>query len=168
MIGPVLPVHQKAVLLPFKDKVVYDGLLLGDGVRITWGPGIRRSLNEAYRLAKQRYGIVTSLPISADLPKAKPSKPKAKPSKPKAMPRPKAGPKALPPKSSATIVAMVEGFCREPSMRNTPSLAAAWPRRCRGAPFAARQRGAKRLGKRYRPARSASPISSAIPRNHRT
>ena len=63
MIGPYLPVMTQTVLMPFRDKIVYDGLM--NNYRISFGPGIRRSLNESFKEAKERYGIVTSLPISA-------------------------------------------------------------------------------------------------------
>src|SRR5207237_280720 len=62
LVGPYLPVLAETVLLPFKDRIVYDGLL--NAYRIYFGPGIRRSLNESYE-AKARHGIVTSLPLSA-------------------------------------------------------------------------------------------------------
>src|SRR5579872_1485890 len=60
IIGPYLPVMTKAVLLPFRDKIVYDGLL--NTYRISFGPGIRRSLKEGFNEAKEMYGIVSSLP----------------------------------------------------------------------------------------------------------
>src|SRR5438046_1814472 len=62
LIGPYLPVLTQTVLLPFKDKIVYDGLM--NTYRISFGPSIRRSLNESFREAKARHGIVTSLPMS--------------------------------------------------------------------------------------------------------
>ncbi len=65
LIGPYLPVMSKTVLLPFKDKIIYDGLL--SGYRISFGSGIRRSLNESYQAARSRQGIVTSLPFHATL-----------------------------------------------------------------------------------------------------
>jgi hypothetical protein len=53
------PIMVEAVLLPFRDKIVFDGIL--KPYNIYFGGGIRRSLNEAYRLAKERFGILTSL-----------------------------------------------------------------------------------------------------------
>ncbi len=44
LIGPYLPVLTQTVLLPFKDKIVYDGLMTSYH-RISFGAGIRRSLN---------------------------------------------------------------------------------------------------------------------------
>lgn len=61
MIGPYLPVMTETVLLPLKDKIVYDGLLRS--FNISFGGGVKQSLNDEYREAKQRLGIVTSLPI---------------------------------------------------------------------------------------------------------
>src|SRR6202023_1233979 len=63
LVGPYLPVLTQTVLLPFKDQIVYDGLLVS--YRISFGPGIRRSLNESFKEAKERHGIVTSLPLAA-------------------------------------------------------------------------------------------------------
>ena len=62
LIGPFLPVLTQTVLLPFKDKIVYDSLM--SSYRISFGPGIRRSLNDSFKEAKARDGIVTSLPMS--------------------------------------------------------------------------------------------------------
>ena len=50
LIGPYLPVLTQTVLLPFKDVIVYDGLM--SSYRISFGPGIRRSLNESFKEAK--------------------------------------------------------------------------------------------------------------------
>jgi hypothetical protein len=74
LVGPYLPVMLETMLLPFKDKIVYDGLL--SGFNISFGGGIRRSLKESYEAAKERLGIVTSLPIVQPKPVAK--KPAAK------------------------------------------------------------------------------------------
>src|SRR5947209_16595690 len=62
LVGPYLPVLTQTVLLPFKGMIVYDGLL--NAYRISFGPGIRRSLNENFKEAKARHGIVTALPMS--------------------------------------------------------------------------------------------------------
>jgi hypothetical protein len=60
LVGPVLPRMIKTTLLPFKGRIVYDGFITG--YNISFGPGIRRRLNESYQEAKARYGVVTSLP----------------------------------------------------------------------------------------------------------
>jgi hypothetical protein len=62
MFGPVLPVMVEATLLPFKDRIIYDGIILGDN--IIFGGGIRRDFNDAYQEAKARFGIILSLPFS--------------------------------------------------------------------------------------------------------
>ena len=72
--GP-LPIMVDAVLLPYKGRIVYDGLL--SRYSISFGPGLRRSLNECFKEAKARQGIVTSLPPSDNPPTRK--TPKAKP-----------------------------------------------------------------------------------------
>lgn len=54
-----LPVYIHAVLLPFEGQITYDTLL--EPYSITFGPGIRSSLNDAYRNTQEREGIVTTL-----------------------------------------------------------------------------------------------------------
>ncbi|SBT05851.1 conserved hypothetical protein [Candidatus Accumulibacter aalborgensis] len=66
LVGPYLPVIVKGVLLPINGRIIYDGLLTG--YNIFFGPGIRRSLNEDYKRAKENYGIITSLPAASTPP----------------------------------------------------------------------------------------------------
>jgi hypothetical protein len=105
VVGPYLPVMTEAVLLPFQDKIIYDGLLAGPGVSLSFGPGIRRMLNESYQNAKDRYGIVTSLPV-VELPEA-----------PKKAPKPKSRPTSLQSEEIqgvlGLIVGMIDEFCRD-------------------------------------------------------
>lgn len=54
-----LPVYVEAVLMPFKDYIIYDGILYP--YSIIFGPGIRFDLNEAYRRTKNEFGIITML-----------------------------------------------------------------------------------------------------------
>jgi hypothetical protein len=61
MIGPYLPQLTETVLLPFQGRIVYDGLL--GGYNLSFGGGFKRLLNDSYRRAKARQGIVTSLLI---------------------------------------------------------------------------------------------------------
>jgi hypothetical protein len=63
-----LPFFCRTVLLPFQDRIVYDGLLWGYNLLI--GPNMTRDLNDAYTAAKKRHGIVTSLPWHPETPKA--------------------------------------------------------------------------------------------------
>ncbi len=62
LIGPHMPLLTQTVLLPFKGVIVYDGLM--SSYNVFFGPGIRRGLNESYKEAKARHGIITSLPLS--------------------------------------------------------------------------------------------------------
>ena len=80
LIGRPLPIMVQTVLLPFKDKIVYDGLMTSRN--ISFGPGIRRSFNESFKEAKARHGIVTSLPMSKEPLPPKPSKAKPAPKPP--------------------------------------------------------------------------------------
>ena len=48
-----------AVLLPFRGRIVWDGLASLNP--LTFGPGVRRSFREAYLRAKERGEIITSL-----------------------------------------------------------------------------------------------------------
>src|SRR5262249_9837997 len=102
LVGPYLPVFVQTVLLPFRDKIVYDGLLTS--YNISFGPGIRRSLNESYQEAKARHGIITSLPMSerAPVPAARP--PKAR--------RPKPQQKEDTAAALQAILGLIESFCR--------------------------------------------------------
>ncbi len=54
-----LPYFTKAVLLPYKGKIIYDGLL--EGYSISFGRGIRLDLKETYMAAKQNGRIIESL-----------------------------------------------------------------------------------------------------------
>lgn len=53
-----LPLYVKAALLPFKGKIVYDGLIQAYNIR--FGGGMKRSLKEAYMRAKQNKRIITT------------------------------------------------------------------------------------------------------------
>src|SRR5271169_2029132 len=102
LVGPYLPVLTQTVLLPFKDVIVYDGLM--SSYRISFGPGIRRSLNESFKEAKARHGIVTSLPMSKE-----PLPPKA----PKPRPVPKAPSKEENADVLRVIIGLLDQFCKE-------------------------------------------------------
>ncbi len=64
MIGPHLPIVVEVVLLPFKNRIIYDGTLLS--FNVLFGKGIRRSINDSFSQAKTSFGIITSLPFSYD------------------------------------------------------------------------------------------------------
>lgn len=57
--GRPLPMMVEAVLLPFKGKIVYDGVL--KGYNIFFGGSIRSGLKEEYMAAKQNDRIITTL-----------------------------------------------------------------------------------------------------------
>jgi Domain of unknown function (DUF6398) len=102
LIGPYLPVLVETVLMPFRDKIVYEGLL--NAYRISFGPGIRRSLNESFKEAKERHGIVTSLPMSNE-----PLPVKA----PKATPVPKPPSREEKDEALHVIIGLIDQFCKE-------------------------------------------------------
>ena len=64
-----LPAYVKTVLLPFKGKIIYDGLL--EGYNIFFGGGISTDMSNTYRAAKQQGKVIESLD-----PGWEPSKPK--------------------------------------------------------------------------------------------
>jgi len=99
LIGPYLPVLTETVLLPFRDMIVYDGLLTS--YNISFGGGIRRSLNESFKEAKARYAIVTSLPISSE------------PLPQKARPAPKPPSKEERTEVVEIITDLIDQFCKE-------------------------------------------------------
>jgi hypothetical protein len=59
-----LPVYLKTVLLPFKGRIIYDGI--AHSYAVSFGPGIRGSLNETYRAIRENEGVVESLEPAAD------------------------------------------------------------------------------------------------------
>ena len=104
VIGPRLPIMVDAMLLPFRDCIIYDGLL--GSYNVSFGGGIKRSLNESYREAKDRQGIVTTLPIGSHpvAPKRTGKKAKCKTDKPAL----KEGKAKL-----EVISGMTDQFCRD-------------------------------------------------------
>jgi hypothetical protein len=102
LIGPYLPVLTQTVLLPFKGMIVYDGLM--SSYNISFGPGIRRNLNQDFKEAKARHGIVTSLPMSATPLPVKAPKPK---------PVPKPPSKEEKDETLGVIIGLIDGFCKE-------------------------------------------------------
>ena len=102
LIGPYLPVLTQTVLLPFKGVIVYDGLM--SRYNISFGPGIRRNLNQDFREAKSRHGIVTSLPMSATpLPQKAP--------KPKPVPKPPS--REEKDEALCVVLGLIDQFCKE-------------------------------------------------------
>ena len=102
LIGPYLPVLTQTVLLPFKNRIVYDGLM--SSYNISFGPGIRRKFDQDIKDAKDRHGIVTSLPISVTPTPAKATK---------APPAPKPPTREEKDESLAVVVGLIDQFCRQ-------------------------------------------------------
>lgn len=64
VIGQPLPSLVDTVLLPYKNSIVTDGIILSYPMK--YGPEGRGGLNEEYRRAKERHGIVRSIPKTHD------------------------------------------------------------------------------------------------------
>lgn len=62
--GRPTPIMVEGVLLPFKDQIIYDGLL--STYNIFFGGGIKGNLREDYLAAKQNRRIITSLEPGAE------------------------------------------------------------------------------------------------------
>jgi hypothetical protein len=60
------PARLETVLLPFKDRIIYDGLINAD--RILFGSGIARSLRAECSRAIMTHGLVQSLPYKETAP----------------------------------------------------------------------------------------------------
>ena len=54
-----LPLLIETVLIPFRDKIIYDSLLMPYIMHI--GSNMRRSFNVEYRALKEKHGITTML-----------------------------------------------------------------------------------------------------------
>ena len=57
--GMPLPMYVKTVLLPFKGKIIYDGLI--EGYNIYFGSGVSTSMSNNYQAAKMQGKIIESL-----------------------------------------------------------------------------------------------------------
>lgn len=111
LLGSDLPVLIDTVLLPFRDRIVYDGLLTR--FQISFGGGVKRRLNESYKRAKEQMGgVVTSLP-AAPRPAAN-RKPKKKSNRTSGSVRRggRSASEAVRPILEA-VVGMTDEFCRE-------------------------------------------------------
>ena len=78
-----LPVMVNALILPFKDVIIYDGMMTSN--RISFGSNIRGSFNDEYRESKEKFGIIENLPFDESviktLKKSVPEKTSSKPTK---------------------------------------------------------------------------------------
>src|SRR5271166_2717398 len=102
LIGPYLPVLTQTVLLPFKGVIVYDGLM--SSYNISFGPGIRRNLNQDFKEAKARHGIVTALPMSDEPLPVKVPKPRPVPKPPSREEKDEA---------VQVVIGLIDQFCKE-------------------------------------------------------
>ncbi|PKK86259.1 MAG: hypothetical protein CVT48_01855 [Thermoplasmata archaeon HGW-Thermoplasmata-1] len=59
IIGSYVPVSVTTILLPFKGRIIYCGILRSSN--IFFGAGIKQALNREYQKAKSMFGIITSL-----------------------------------------------------------------------------------------------------------
>lgn len=65
VIGSDLPILLETVLLPWRDKIIYDGLILPFNIHL--GSGVQQGIEDSYRRAKVQHGIISRF----DLPVAK-------------------------------------------------------------------------------------------------
>lgn len=87
---PAVPAYVEAVLLPFGDRIVIDGILSSPGVQLMFGGGMRRAFAQQYANARARSRIRTSLLPSPLQRAAVPAR-----SKVKRGTKPKSGPRSL-------------------------------------------------------------------------
>jgi hypothetical protein len=64
-----LPLMVEVALLPFKGKIIYDGLI--SSYRIQFGKTIRSSMDNQFKIAMEKYGVITTLPFEVDKSKDK-------------------------------------------------------------------------------------------------
>jgi len=62
--GNNLPVMVEATLLPYKGKIIYDGII--SGYPLHFGRGARAGIKNSYTIAEGKYGIITELPEKID------------------------------------------------------------------------------------------------------
>ena len=90
------------MLLPFKGRIIYDGLLINSDILL--GRMMRRNLNEIFKELKALRGVITSLPWSPAPPVA---------IAPKSKPRPTANSKTEAGHVVDDIISMTDRFCTE-------------------------------------------------------
>jgi hypothetical protein len=61
MLGSEVPISVQLTLLPYKDRIIYDGTIARD--RLIYGPNIRKDLKLLLDEAKELIGIITQLPF---------------------------------------------------------------------------------------------------------
>lgn len=63
---PYVPMFVDAVLIPFRDVIITDGLMQSPPMQLTFGAGARRAFKEQYSAARAAGQVRTSLPWQAD------------------------------------------------------------------------------------------------------
>jgi len=61
---PQVPFLIESVLLPFKGKIIYDGLV--NAYSVKFSSNMKKEIKENYLKAKSKFGLITSLPFSED------------------------------------------------------------------------------------------------------
>lgn len=70
-----VPMFVDAVLLPFGDRIIIDGLLASPAMQISFGAGMRRAFQEQYRKAQATSQVRTSLqPRGQSKPRTQPAR----------------------------------------------------------------------------------------------
>jgi hypothetical protein len=59
-IVPFFPCYASTVLLPFKESIIYDGLI--SPYNMHFGSSIRANFKESFEISKAKYGIINKLP----------------------------------------------------------------------------------------------------------
>jgi hypothetical protein len=130
--------------------IIYDGLM--NSYNISLGPGIRRNLNQDFKEAKARHGIITSLPMSAT-----PLPPKS----PKAKPVPKPPSREEKDEALGVILGLIEQFCQEHLNDEYAVLCRKLAEKLgRKRPLAFSSRQPKCLGQRHRAGRGRGQLSA--------
>lgn len=62
---PHVPMFAEAVLIPFRDVIITDGIVESSSMQISFGPGARRMFQNQYRAARTTSQIRTTLPCPA-------------------------------------------------------------------------------------------------------
>ena len=78
--GAPLPIYIQATLLPFRDRIVYDGIL--NFYNVLFGRGISTSLSEDYSRLKEQEGIIEQLVGPAGQPQIRTNLARRPPKKP--------------------------------------------------------------------------------------
>lgn len=110
VIGPNLPRLITTALLPWKGKIIYDGL--ASAYNVAFGGGTKKLFNEEYRQAKEAFGIVTSLDGQPAAPRENSKKTSSKPRKTSAS---ASGQSASGDANAIAeeVMTMTDAFCRE-------------------------------------------------------